>query len=66
MDEVVTSVNTSQSALGANLVRKFDENHQQFANEITSVRLQLAELVDCLKELSDAKKGESSKKRRLV
>ncbi|KZV28632.1 hypothetical protein F511_38357 [Dorcoceras hygrometricum] len=68
MDEVVASVNTYKSALETNVVRKIDESHQHFANEMTLVRLQLAELVNHLKDLSDAKKREceSSKKRRLL
>ncbi|KZV39275.1 photosystem II reaction center W protein, chloroplastic-like [Dorcoceras hygrometricum] len=63
MDEVVATVNTSQLALKANLVHKIDESHPYFAAEMTSVR-SLAEMVNCLKELRDAKKGEcgSSKK----
>ncbi|KZV30456.1 hypothetical protein F511_23381 [Dorcoceras hygrometricum] len=65
---VVATVNTSQSALKTNLVRKIDERDQYFAVEMTSVRSKLAEMVNCIKELSDSKKGEggSSKKRRLV
>ncbi|KZV46875.1 hypothetical protein F511_21101 [Dorcoceras hygrometricum] len=68
MDEVVTSVNTSQTALETNLVNQFEESHQHFASEMALVKLQLAELVNHLKEISDAKKGESesSKKRRLL
>ncbi|KZV49421.1 acyl-CoA-binding domain-containing protein 4-like [Dorcoceras hygrometricum] len=68
MNEVVTSINTSQTALETNLVRQFEESHQHFASEMALVKLQLAELVNHLKEISDAKKGEgeSSKKRRLM
>ncbi|KZV35439.1 hypothetical protein F511_22655 [Dorcoceras hygrometricum] len=68
MDEVVATVNNTLSALEINLVRQINESHQYFATEMTSVRSQLAEMVNCLKELSDAKKGEggNSKKRRLL
>ncbi|KZT76351.1 hypothetical protein F511_46624 [Dorcoceras hygrometricum] len=68
MDDVVASFNTHEPALETNLVRKTDESHENFTNEITLVRLQLAEMVNHFKELSDAKKGEgeSSKKRRLL
>ncbi|KZV17687.1 hypothetical protein F511_20636 [Dorcoceras hygrometricum] len=68
MDEVVTSVNTSQTALETNLVRQFTESQQHFASQMALVKLQLAELVNHLKEISDTKKGEgeSSKKRWLL
>ncbi|KZV40619.1 hypothetical protein F511_23415 [Dorcoceras hygrometricum] len=46
----------------AHLVRKIDEIHQHFANEMTSVRLKLAEMVNFLKELSDAKKAKAVKR----
>ncbi|KZV29341.1 hypothetical protein F511_18492 [Dorcoceras hygrometricum] len=68
MDEVVTSVSASQTVLGTDFVRQFTEIQQYFSSKMNFVKLQLAELVNHLKELSDAKKGEgeSSKKRRLL
>ncbi|KZV31950.1 hypothetical protein F511_34373 [Dorcoceras hygrometricum] len=56
MDEVV-AVNTSNSALETNLVQKIDESNQNFSSEMTLVKLQLAESVNHLKELSETKRG---------
>ncbi|KZV13539.1 hypothetical protein F511_45299 [Dorcoceras hygrometricum] len=79
MGEVVTSVNAATSTLETNLVRKIDEGHQefsqkidesnqQFSSDLAIVKMQLAELTNNFKNISDAKKreGESGKKRRLL
>ncbi|KZV38082.1 hypothetical protein F511_43793 [Dorcoceras hygrometricum] len=54
--------------LETSLVRHFADRQQQLEFEIAFVKSQLAEMVDCVKELRDAKKGEgtSSKNRRLL
>ncbi|KZV45768.1 hypothetical protein F511_39913 [Dorcoceras hygrometricum] len=39
-------------------VRHFGDSQQKIVDEIALVKLQLAEMFDCLKELRDAKKGE--------
>ncbi|KZV50684.1 hypothetical protein F511_29288 [Dorcoceras hygrometricum] len=39
MDEVVTSVNTSQTELETNLVRQFEEIQQHFASDVALVKL---------------------------
>ncbi|KZV32241.1 hypothetical protein F511_29420 [Dorcoceras hygrometricum] len=68
MDEVVANVNSSQTTLETSLVRQFTEHQQQIASDLDFVKMQLAELVNNFKEISDAKNGEgqSSKKRRLL
>ncbi|KZV32427.1 hypothetical protein F511_44631 [Dorcoceras hygrometricum] len=68
MDEVVANVNTSETVLESNLVRKFLESLQQITSDLDFVKMQLAELVNHFKEISDSKKGEgeSSEKRRLL
>ncbi|KZV53446.1 hypothetical protein F511_14812 [Dorcoceras hygrometricum] len=50
------------------LVRNFANSQHHFVDELALLKSQVAEMVDCLKELRDAKKGEgmSSKKRRLL
>ncbi|KZV28587.1 hypothetical protein F511_38805 [Dorcoceras hygrometricum] len=58
MNEVVTSVNTSQTVLEINLVRQFTESQQQVASDLDFVKLHLAELVNHFREISDAKKVE--------
>ncbi|KZV31813.1 sporulation-specific protein 15-like [Dorcoceras hygrometricum] len=45
MDEVVTSINTSQTALETNLVHQFTESQQQIASDLDFFRLHLAEFV---------------------
>ncbi|KZV16736.1 hypothetical protein F511_25882 [Dorcoceras hygrometricum] len=52
------------AALETGLVRHFADSQQYFVDEVTSLKPQVAEMVDCLKELCDGKKGEgpSSKK----
>ncbi|KZV29236.1 pentatricopeptide repeat 5 [Dorcoceras hygrometricum] len=64
MEVVVASANTSKSALETTLVRNLYESHQHFASEMTLVKLQLAEMVNHLKELTDAKKGEGETSKR--
>ncbi|KZV31967.1 hypothetical protein F511_39006 [Dorcoceras hygrometricum] len=57
MDEVVTSVITSQTALETSIVHQFTESQQQIASDLDFVKLQLAELINHFKDISDAKKG---------
>ncbi|KZV44665.1 LOB domain-containing protein 24-like [Dorcoceras hygrometricum] len=54
--------------LETSLVRHFSNSQQHLVDEIALLKSQVAEMVDCLKELRDAKKGEgtSSKKRRML
>ncbi|KZV22344.1 hypothetical protein F511_20441 [Dorcoceras hygrometricum] len=46
--------------LESTMVRNYADSHQQLVDELTLVKSQLAEMVDCIKELGDAKKGENS------
>ncbi|KZV58042.1 dystroglycan-like [Dorcoceras hygrometricum] len=58
MDKVAANVSSSQISLETSLVRQFTEHQLQIASDIDFVKLQLAELVNHLKEIGDAKKGE--------
>ncbi|KZV46227.1 muscle M-line assembly protein unc-89 [Dorcoceras hygrometricum] len=64
MNEVVTSVNTSQTVLETNLVRQFIERKQQISSDLDFVKLQLAELINHFKEISDAKRGKQRASKR--
>ncbi|KZV39095.1 hypothetical protein F511_28985 [Dorcoceras hygrometricum] len=46
------------AALETGLVRHFADSQQHILDEFASLKSQVAEMVDCLKELRDAKKGE--------
>ncbi|KZV49962.1 putative LRR receptor-like serine/threonine-protein kinase [Dorcoceras hygrometricum] len=46
------------SALETGLVRHFADNQQHLVDEVTTLKFQVAEIIECLKELRDAKKGE--------
>ncbi|KZV47712.1 hypothetical protein F511_19425 [Dorcoceras hygrometricum] len=68
IDQVAVNFNSSQTALETSLVRQFTEHQMQVNSDLYFVKMQLAELVNHFKEMSDAKKreGPSSKKRRLL
>ncbi|KZV22934.1 zinc finger CCCH domain-containing protein 1 [Dorcoceras hygrometricum] len=68
IDEVVTSMNTSQTALETSVVRQFTEHKLYISSDLDFVKMHLAELVNHFNEVSDSKKGKakSSKKRRLL
>ncbi|KZV34410.1 hypothetical protein F511_34719 [Dorcoceras hygrometricum] len=57
MDEVVSNVRSSQTTFETSLVHQFTEHQLQIASDLDFVKMQLAELVNHLKEVSDAKKG---------
>ncbi|KZV54797.1 protein NETWORKED 2D [Dorcoceras hygrometricum] len=57
MDEVVANVISSQTALQTSLVHQFTEHQLQIASELDFVKIQLAELVNHLKDAGDAKRG---------
>ncbi|KZV54886.1 hypothetical protein F511_31624 [Dorcoceras hygrometricum] len=44
--------------LETTMVRNYADSHQQLVDELSLVKSQLAKMIDCIKELSDAKKGE--------
>ncbi|KZV37852.1 peroxidase [Dorcoceras hygrometricum] len=53
------------AALETNMVCHYADSHQQFVDELALVKSQLAEKIQCIRELRDAKKregGQSSKK----
>ncbi|KZV51425.1 hypothetical protein F511_35847 [Dorcoceras hygrometricum] len=54
--------------LETSLVCHFTDRQQNLAGDIALLKSQVAEMVECLKEMCDAKKeeGTSSKKRRLL
>ncbi|KZV28268.1 hypothetical protein F511_20033 [Dorcoceras hygrometricum] len=58
MDMVAANVTSSQTSLETSLVRQLTEHQLQLASALDFVKLQLAELVNHLKETRDAKKGE--------
>ncbi|KZV57174.1 hypothetical protein F511_13409 [Dorcoceras hygrometricum] len=58
MGTVAANVVSSQTSLETSLVRQFTEHQLQIASEPDYVKLQLEELVNHLKELGDARKGE--------
>ncbi|KZV38560.1 hypothetical protein F511_27585 [Dorcoceras hygrometricum] len=62
MDTVAANVASSQTSLETSLVHQFTEHRLQIASDLDFVKLQLAELVNHLKEVGDAKKGEGSSK----
>ncbi|KZV35899.1 hypothetical protein F511_10366 [Dorcoceras hygrometricum] len=53
------------TGLESSLVRHFADSQQHLVDEIALLKSQVAEMVDCLKELRDAKKGERNKRRLL-
>ncbi|KZV57227.1 hypothetical protein F511_07868 [Dorcoceras hygrometricum] len=63
MDTVAVNVDSSQTSLETSLVRQFTEHQLQIASELDFVKLQLAKLVNHLKEVGDAKKGEGPSSR---
>ncbi|KZV55034.1 hypothetical protein F511_31516 [Dorcoceras hygrometricum] len=63
IDTVVANVASSQTSLETSLVRQFTEHQLQISSDIDFVKLQLAELVNHLKEIGDAKKGEGPSSR---
>ncbi|KZV23650.1 hypothetical protein F511_32923 [Dorcoceras hygrometricum] len=60
MDTVATNVASTQTSLETSPVRQFTEHQLQIASDLDFVQLQLAELVNHLKEIGDAKKGEGA------
>ncbi|KZV52317.1 hypothetical protein F511_39158 [Dorcoceras hygrometricum] len=48
----------SFAVLETTMVRNYADIHQQLVEELALVKSQLAEMIDCIKELSDAKKGQ--------
>ncbi|KZV54838.1 hypothetical protein F511_37172 [Dorcoceras hygrometricum] len=58
IDMVAANVSSSQTSLETRLVRQFSEHQLQIASDLDSVKLQLAEMVNHLKEIGDSKKGD--------
>ncbi|KZV17263.1 hypothetical protein F511_19284 [Dorcoceras hygrometricum] len=64
LDDLLVSMNRAQTSMESRIGRDMHENHQRLSNEVTILSSQVAEVVPCLKEMGDAKKGEISQKRR--
>ncbi|KZV55019.1 hypothetical protein F511_34594 [Dorcoceras hygrometricum] len=58
MDTMAGNVTYSQKSLETSFVRHLTEHRLQLSSDLDFVKLQLAELVNHLKEIDDAKKGE--------
>ncbi|KZV27744.1 transducin family protein [Dorcoceras hygrometricum] len=61
MDTMAIKVASSQTSLETSLVRQFTERQLHISSYLDFVKLQLAELVNHLKELGDAKKWEETR-----
>ncbi|KZV22393.1 hypothetical protein F511_19726 [Dorcoceras hygrometricum] len=64
MDTVAANITTSQTSLETSLVRQLTEHQLQLASDLDFVKLQLAELVNHLKETGDSKKREGGQRSR--
>ncbi|KZV28954.1 hypothetical protein F511_07514 [Dorcoceras hygrometricum] len=62
MDTLVAKVTSSQTALETSLVRQFTEHQIQISSNLDFFKMQLAEMVNHLKEMGDSKKGEGPSK----
>ncbi|KZV42319.1 pollen-specific leucine-rich repeat extensin-like protein 2 [Dorcoceras hygrometricum] len=58
----ISSLDSQQNftVLASTMVRNYADCHQQLVDELALVKSQLAEMVECMKELSDAQKGENN------
>ncbi|KZV35018.1 auxin-responsive family protein [Dorcoceras hygrometricum] len=61
MFTVAANIASSQTSLETSLVHQVTEHQLQIASDLDFVKLQLAELVNHLKEIGDAKKREGDK-----
>ncbi|KZV37750.1 Transcripteion factor [Dorcoceras hygrometricum] len=61
MDTVAGNVKSSQTSLETTVLHHLTEHQPQMVSDLDYVKLQLAELVNHLKELGDAKKGEDGR-----
>ncbi|KZV20962.1 myosin-6-like [Dorcoceras hygrometricum] len=68
LENSLRQLETKIDGLENSLVRHFADSQQNLPGDIALLKSQVAEMVECLKEIRDTKKGEgtSSKKRRLL
>ncbi|KZV37714.1 hypothetical protein F511_37828 [Dorcoceras hygrometricum] len=63
VDKLATNVTTSQTALKTSLIRQLVGQQYQLTTDLDMVKLKLEELVEHLKRIGDAKKGEGGQSR---
>ncbi|KZV57764.1 hypothetical protein F511_13309 [Dorcoceras hygrometricum] len=56
LDDLLDSMNLAQTSMESFIVQDMNANHQRLSDEVNTLCSQMAEVVDCLKELSDSKK----------
>ncbi|KZV50476.1 hypothetical protein F511_31998 [Dorcoceras hygrometricum] len=66
MDDLLATLSQAQTLMESRILWDMNANHQKLSDEVSTLSSQMAELVDCLKKLGAAKRGENIKKRRLL
>ncbi|KZV46004.1 (6-4)DNA photolyase [Dorcoceras hygrometricum] len=62
IDDLLDSMNRAQTLMESCIVRDMNSNHQRMSDELNTLSSQMAEVINCLKELGDVKKGKTTRK----